>query len=130
MLMEKVSSINKDISDLLIECAYKKNYNLDMISYDKSSADECMLYDELSSLFTHLDFIHSLMTYLQKPITEEGVISITKGGKYKLNKIRLDRKDLIEILIYSEDIKAYMWQPIYVKERKDLTGQKARIRKK
>ncbi len=129
-LMKRLLILNKSISDLLFECNYNMNHNLDMIMYDKNNADECMLYDEFYSLFTHFDFIYSMLTYLQKPIIEEGVISVTKNGKYKLNKIRLDRNDVIEIWVYSEGMEAYLWQPIFVKERKDLAGQKARIRNK
>lgn len=128
VLMEKLFLFNNDISDLLIECGYKKNHNLDMVSYNKDDADECMLFDELYSLFTHFDFIYCMLTYLQKPIKEEGIIYSTKNGKYRLNKIRLNRNDIIEILIYCEEIEAYVWQPIFVRGKNNLEGQKARIR--
>lgn len=130
VLYEKLVAINKEISDLLIECAYKKNHNLEMVSYDKGNADECMLYEEFYSLFTHFDFIYSMITYLQKPIKDEGIIYLTKRGKYKLNKTSLNRNDVIEILVYSEDIRTYIWNPIFVREHKDLEGKKARIREK
>lgn len=130
VLYGKLVAINKEISDLLIECAYKKNHNLEMVSYDKGNADECMLYEEFYSLFTHFDFIYSMITYLQKPIKDEGIICLTKRGKYKLNKTSLNRNDVIEILVYSEDIRTYIWNPIFVREHKDLEGKKARIREK
>lgn len=129
-LMKRLLVVNKSISDLLAECNYNINHNLDMIIYDNNNADECMLYNEFCSLFTHFDFISSLMVYLQKPIKEEGVITLTKRGRYKLNKICLKNNDVVEIWRYCEETDTHEWRPILVKENKCLEGQKARIRKK
>lgn len=127
-LEEKLLALNKDIGDIFEEIDYKNNHKLDNVTYNKESLDECMLYNEFGSLFTHLDFINALMNYLHKPVIQEGTICSNEKGGYNLNDIPLNRKDIVEIICYDEINKVFFWKPLIVKDHTKLDGKQARKR--
>lgn len=127
-LEEKLLALNKDIEDIFEGIDYKNNHKLDSVTYNKESLNECMLYNEFGSLFTHLDFINALLNYLQKPVIQEGTIRPNDKGGYKLNDITLNRKDVLEIICYDEINKVFFWKPLKVKEHTELDGKQARMR--
>lgn len=128
-LEQKLLSLNNDIEDIFKEIGYKENHKLDNVNFNKESLNEGLLYYEYISLFTHLDFINSLLGYLKKPIIQEGVIETNGTKGYKLNDIKLKRKDIIEIIAFDKIDKVYYWRPIIVKDHSiNLEGKQARIR--
>ena len=131
-LKEKLFDLNESIMNLIKECKYEKNYIPEM-DYDMSNLEEYTMYQTFVNIFTHLDYISLLLDYIQKPIKEEGEITISSRGKYKLNKTILHRNDFIEILRYEDENedepKQGYWDLTYVGGLFDLEGRYGRIRK-
>ena len=128
-LEEKLLTLNTEIENILGVVGYKKQYRLDSLAYDENNMDDCMKYKEFGFVFTHLDYIHSLLDYLQKPIVQEGTICLNDKGEYELNGIALNSNDVVEIIVLDEEKQIYYWSPVFVKERTNLDGKKARMRR-
>ena len=127
-LEEKILILNCEIKKILDENEYMKNHNLDNIRYDKNNANDCMLFDEFSSIFTHFDYINSVLTYLQKPIRQQDIIKSYKCGKYILGDIEIETGNVVEILKLDEATKTYYWRPTLLKANSNIEGERVRIR--
>ena len=129
ILEEKLLALNTEIENILKVVGYKKQYSLDGLIYDEKNMDDCMKYKEFCFVFSHLDYIHSLLNYLQKPIVQEGTICLNDKGEYELNGIALNSNDVVEIIALDEEKQVYYWNPVFVNERANLDGKKARMRR-
>lgn len=126
-LEEKLLVLNTEIKNILEVVGYKKQ-GLNALMYDTADMDECMKRREFGFIFSHLDYIHSLLTYLQKPVIQEGTICLNDKCEYELNGIVLNSNDVIEIVTLNNENLTCEWNPVIVKERIDLKGKRARIR--
>lgn len=126
-LKNKLFDLNKSIMAVIKECEYEKSGTLE-IDFDVCDSDECMMYHMFTNILTHLDYVSLLLDYIQKPIKEEGTITIDCKGKYKLNKTTLKKYDFVEILRQEEGEQAY-WDLTYVEGQYELEGKQARLRK-
>ena len=63
-----------------------------------------------------------------KPVTQEGVIHLNDNGEYELNGFLLKQDDVVDIIVLDDDGKNGYWNPVYIKEHKNLDGEKARMR--
>lgn len=129
ILEEKLLTLNTEIENILKVVGYKKQYGLDGLIYDEKNMEDCMKCKEFGFVFSHLDYIHSLLNYLQKPIVQEGTICLNDKGEYELNGIALNSNDVVEIIALDEEKQTYYWNPVFVNERANLDGKKARMRR-
>jgi len=127
-LYENLSALSTTSKTLLDAIDYKKNNSLDSVTYDQSNADDCMLFDEIRSIFTHIDYIYSVLTYLQKPILEEGTLYFMGNGNHQLNQLKLTVNDVVELYTFDEESGLWYWHPIILHTHSNYNGKKARIR--
>lgn len=127
-LEEKLLALNTEIKNILEAVGYKKQIRLDGVIYDEKNMDEDMKYREFCFIFSHLDYVHSLLDYLQKPIIQEGTICLNDKGEYELNGITLNSNDVVEIIVLDKEKQICQWNPVFVSESANLYGKIARIR--
>ncbi len=126
-LKEQLFALNGMIRLILKECGYDEHRDIGIcVDYDATDKDEHMLYKTFSDLMKHLSYSNLLLEYLQKPVKEEGVITKTKIGKYRLNKTTINDGDCVEILQQGNGGK---WELIVFGDIYKLEGRYARIRK-
>lgn len=127
-LKEKLYALNGIIRIILKECEYDKHYDL-AVDYNESNADECMLYKTFSDILTHLSYSNMFLEYLEKPIKQEGIITVNRLGHYKLNRFTIKRGDCIEVLQQGDEEDADFWNLIIFGDIYKIEGKYARIRK-
>lgn len=128
-LENQLLDLNSEIKNILDTTHYKNDFALSEISYDALNQNECMLIEEFRSLFTHLDYIDSILTYLSSPVIEEGILDFVGNGNHVLNRIELFPHDVIEILIVDKETNLTRWCPITLRTTSNYGGCTARIRK-
>lgn len=126
-LEEKLLVLDREIQNIFKEIGYKKKFEITNLEFDKENLNDYMMYRELSSICSHLDYIHAMFDYLRKPVTHMGVIHLNCDGDYELDGTILKKDDVVEIISMDEEEKVY-WYPLVVSDRKNLDGEKARIR--
>lgn len=121
--------LNTKILDIFEQICYGKTHDLSHLAYSTDCPDEVMKYFEYQSIFYHLDFIHSLFSYLQKPTKHIGIVERTTQGRYKIGNITLHVGDVIETLDTDMDSGMCYWRPRIIKSSSlDLIGITARFR--
>lgn len=128
-LKEKLYGLSPQIEAILKESGYTNITNLSAIPMDICNPDERLLYTEFSSLLSHLDYVYTMLNYLQKPILYEGIICINSEGNYEINGIEVNPSDTLEILVNDKDANTYRWRLTSMKYDSDLVGRRVRIRK-
>ena len=128
-LKERLLTLDREVQDIFKEIGYEKKFEITNLEFDKENLDDYMMYREFSSICSHRDSIHVVLDYLQKPVTNAGVIHLNGKGAYELNGIILKKDDVVEIVCMDEDEKKLYWYPLSVSGRKNLDGENARIRK-
>lgn len=130
-LESELLSLNEKIRKIFNETNYSSLHNLSTVSYAPDCPDDVMKYLEFQSIFSHLDFVYSLLTYLQKPIECTEIIERTPHGRYKIGNTILCVADIIEILSTDEESGSQYWHPRVIKPSStDLVGKTARFRDK
>lgn len=127
-LEERLLALDGEIQDIFKEIGYEKKFEITNLEFDKENLDDCMMYKEFSSICSHLDYIHAVLSYLQKPVTNMGIIHTNNDGVYELDGAVLKKDDVVEIVCMDEDEKRLYWYPIQISDRKNLDGENARIR--
>lgn len=128
-LESQLLELNQHIERIFDMTNYKDIRNLSSISYTDNDFDSCMKYFEFQSIFSHLDFINSVLTYLQKPIGRTGIIEQLSHNKYKLADTILTHGSVIEVLTHDSGSALTYWQPRIIKSSSvDLVGMTARFR--
>lgn len=127
-LEEKLFLMNSEIEKILMETNYQNNLCHSDISYNDADADQCMLFDEFYSIFTHLDYINAVLNYLQFPIKEEGVLKSDGYGRYYVNKTEIKCGDTIEILLMDLNTNSMRWNILRLQKPENHIGEPARIR--
>lgn len=128
-LEERLSIFDGEIQNILEEAGYnKRSFELTNLEYDNEDMNDIMMYKEFCSMCSHLDYIHSVFHYLQKPVTQVGEIHVNNNGNYELGGTILDNDDVVEIISMDEEDKKPYWYPLLVSTRKNLDGETARIR--
>lgn len=108
-LHENLLNLNSEIETILKKVNYQNNLCQSDISYDDADADQCMLFDEFYSIFTHFDYIHAVLNYLQLPIKEEGFLTTNDCGKYYINQTEIKCGETIEILLLDLNTGTMRW---------------------
>lgn len=108
-IWEKLLSMNSEIEEIFMEIGYRNNLLQSDIQYDDSNPNDCMLFDELYSIFTHFDYIHVVLNYLQLPIKEEGILKSDGHGKYYVNQTEIKCGETIEILLLDLNTNTMRW---------------------
>lgn len=127
-LHENLLNLNSEIETVLKKVNYQNNLCQSDISYDDADADQCMLFDEFYSIFTHLDYINAVLNYIQLPIKEEGVIKTDGHGIYYVNKAEVKSGDTIEILLLDLNSNTMRWNILRLQKPENHIGEPARIR--
>lgn len=128
-LESELLSLNEKIRKIFNETNYSSLHNLSTVSYAPDCPDDVMKYLEFQIIFSHLDFVYSLLTYLQKPIECTEIIERTPHGRYKIGNTILCVADIIEILSTDEELGAQYWRPYIIKSSStELDNAKARFR--
>lgn len=127
-LEEKLFLMNSEIEKILMETNYQNNLCQSNILYNHEDANECMLFDEFYSIFTHFDYINAVLNYLKLPIKEEGILKSDGHGKYYVNKTELKSGDTIEILLLDSNTNTMRWNIMRLHNLDRYTNEPARIR--
>ena len=137
-LKKKMLVLNESLTSIMEENGYSETADLLSVEWNEKDPNECMLHDELFGLFQQLDCVHSVLTYLEKPIIHEGVLTYNRNCRYAIGDYELNEGDILEVLELDEYTKNYVWRETHVPRRdnskevfKSLVseGKKARIRK-
>lgn len=128
ILVERLLTMDGEIQNLFTEIGYEKKFQITNLEFDEENPDEYMMYREFSSICSHLDYIHTVLDYLKKPVTHVGVIHFNSNGVYELDGTVLKKDDIVEIVCMDEEGKKFYWYPLSVSDRKNLDGENARIR--
>lgn len=128
-LETELLDLNKQIERIFELTNYQQKHNLLFVDYTEDNPDERMKFYEFESIFSHLDFVNALFSYLQQPVELTGIIEKTPHGQYKINDKMLSVGNIIEILYNDEDSDLQYWYPSIIKSTSaDLTGMIARFR--
>ena len=128
-LKKKLIELNQMIGPILQESGYLETADLLSVKRNTSNPDENFLYDEFFGLLSHLGYIYSVLTYIEKPVTHEGIMQLSQGEKYELDGLEIAEEDVIEILEADYYTKGNRWVTTTAKRNHDLLGKTARIRK-
>ena len=71
-LKERLLTLDREAQDIFKEIGYEKKFEITNLEFDKENLDDYMMYREFSSICSHLDYIHVVLDYLQKPVTNAG----------------------------------------------------------
>ncbi|MCM1044822.1 MAG: hypothetical protein NC417_04875 [Candidatus Gastranaerophilales bacterium] len=135
-LKERLFALNKEIASILEESGYNKSSDLPDTKWDEKDPDDTMLYQEFSELLQHLDYVHGVLDYLEKPVTHEGILTLNQREKYEIDGLELQEGDILEVLTKDPYTKNYIWEECYIPNKHDhpliknliSEGKKARIR--
>lgn len=136
-LKERMLSLNELLTSIMEESGYNETADLLAVEWNENDPNECMLYAELFGLLQHLDYVHSVLNYLGKPITHEGILTFNRNNKYEIGNYELNEGDTLEVLEQDDYTKKYVWEEThvpYVDNPQELfkslvaEGKKARIR--
>lgn len=72
--------LHTKIQDLL----YKVGHDFDNVQYDEKDLDEDFFYRELYQVADKLYGVEKVLTYLSKPVSEQGIIRQNRDGRYEL----------------------------------------------
>ncbi|MCI9143150.1 MAG: hypothetical protein HFH87_11110 [Lachnospiraceae bacterium] len=128
-LKKTLLELNQMIAPILQESGYLDTADLLSVKRNTVNPDDNSLYDEFFGLLTHLGYVYSVLSYIEKPVTHEGIIQLSRGEKYELDGVELVDEDVIEILEMDHYIKMNRWVTTTVRNNQDLPGRMARIRK-
>lgn len=128
-LTKKLFELNKMIAPILQESGYLETADLSSVKRNIANPDDNFLFDEFFGLLTHLGYVYSVLSYMEKPVTHEGIIQISRSDKYELDGVELADEDVIEILEVDHYTKMNTWVMTAVRNSPDLSGRIARVRK-
>ena len=105
---------------------------------DEKDPNERQLHNELHTVLHHLDNVCSILSYYDRPVVAEGVLSKNGSGRYELNGHELTSGQAIELMVYDPDWdKAPHWVRTKIEYDSDyyavyqhmsLEGKRTRIR--
>lgn len=127
-LKEKLFVLNGMIRLILKESGFDNHHDLP-VYYDETNKDECMLYRTFSDIMTHLSYSNMFLDYLEKPVKQEGIITVNRLGHYKLNRYTIKKWSCLEILQQEDEENPNpSWKLILVGDIYKLEGVHARLR--
>lgn len=128
MLQEKLTELNMEIEKVLRMSGYLETMGLTAVEWDRENREEALLYQEYAGVLNHLDFVYTVLGYLQKPVACEGTICVNQAGKFELGGTELKQGDLFEILEAGDSEDAGVWTRVFFDKSRDYTGKIARKR--
>lgn len=127
-LHENLLNLNSEIETILKKVNYQNNLCQSDLFYNDADADQCMLFDEFYSIFTHLDYINAVLKYLKLPIKESGVLKADGHGKYYVNQMEIKSGDIVEILLLDLNTGTMRWNIMRLHNLDRYIEEPARIR--
>lgn len=135
-LMNEVSELEPLIQQIIKHSGFENYGDLSELDFDKTSANDLFIVDELYKILDKLTDISSSINYLNRPITAEGVLHKNKNGRYEFNDIELSCGYVIEYLSTDNRPKwitsriEHNGTDYYIVDNKDITleGLHVRIR--
>lgn len=70
----KILELDKEIKKLLDESGYFNSESLEMVTYDNTDLEDCMMYKEFRQIFGHLEYVHFVVEYLQNPVIKSRLL--------------------------------------------------------
>lgn len=67
-LEEKLLVLDVEIRNIIKEIGYAQKLEIPYLEFDKENPEDCMMYKEFCTIFSHLDYIHTKLDYLQKSV--------------------------------------------------------------
>lgn len=128
-LKKALMELNRMLAPILQESGYLETADLSSVKRNIANPDDNFLFDEFFGLLTHLGYVYSVLSYMEKPVTHEGIIQISRSDKYELDGVELADADVIEILEVDHYTKMNKWVMTAVRNNRNLSGKIARIRK-
>lgn len=127
-LKKALMELNRMLAFILQKSGYLETADLSTVKRSTANPDDNFLFDEFFGLLTHLGYVYSVLSYMEKPVTHEGIIQISRSDKYELDGIELADEDVIEILEVDHYTKMNKWVMTAVRNNRNLSGKIARIR--
>lgn len=132
-LKKKLSQLNEQITSILKDSGYNKTLDLSETEWNMQNPDDCMLYYKFLEVLYHLDYTSQTLSYLEKPVTKEGIIEY-RGNRYELDGMKLQEGQSVEILVEDEYLKNQIWKKYYVEYTDHFynrirAGARGRLRK-
>ena len=139
-LKNELDRLNVDIKKILTATGYDLYAELSNVSFDSSDPDQIMLFEEFNGIVNRLDAVSVELSYLSRPFSLEGIISLNDNGRYELNGYELTSGQGIEVLIFDPYHGAETWYAGSIEHNGTnfylvgrpwvvLNGAKARIRR-
>lgn len=128
-LNKALMKLNRMLAPILQESGYLETADLSSVKRNIANPDDNFLFDEFFGLLTHLGYVYSILSYMEKPVTHEGIIQISRSDKYELDGVELADEDVIEILEVDHYTRMNKWVMTAVRNSPDLSGRIARVRK-
>ncbi|MBQ5852121.1 MAG: DUF5348 domain-containing protein, partial [Lachnospiraceae bacterium] len=97
-IMAEVQDLNVKVQQILYKAEYENYDDLSGLEWDKTSADDLFLLDELRQIMYKLDDVSHTLKYLDRPIKTEGALHKNSNGRYEVNGIELSSGSGIEYL--------------------------------
>lgn len=138
-LKAKIIQADWRIKDVLRDSGYLQYGEMEDVEYDSTDPEQAFLATELQRMLSSLDYVHSMLQYIQLPIEHEGILHMQPNGRYHCDGIELTCGSPLEILITNDDggqewvasrLEANSGYYFVAKPGLQLEGQKARIRKR
>ena len=109
-LFEKLQEINKLLLPIIEESGFKEYADLLTTDWNETNPNDCMLYNSIFDLMNHLSYVNHVVSYLEKPISHEGILTYNKNEKYEVDGIELCEGDRLEVLGISDITNRYEWK--------------------
>ena len=97
-IMAEVQELNVKIQQVLYHADFEMYDDLSGLEWDKTSADDLFMLDELRQIMYKLDDVSHTLKYLDRPIKVEGALHKNANGRYEVNGIELSSGSGIEYL--------------------------------
>ena len=72
------------MNDQIQRILYKTGYEFDNVLYNHNNLDEAFMRSQYSGIADKLSDIERLISHLNKPVSEEGVLRHNNAGRYEL----------------------------------------------
>lgn len=82
--LQEVKKDFERLNDQIQRILYKTGYDFDNVLYNRNNPDEAFMRSQYYDIADKLNDIEQQLSYLNKPVSEEGVLRHNNAGRYEL----------------------------------------------
>ncbi len=105
----ELTAIQPNLERIIELSKYELYDDLSGLSIDYMDAEQLLLLDTLRYALTHIEELNNTLTYFNKPIRHEGVLTKHSNGRYTLGDIEFTSGRSIEAYVYDAYDERYAW---------------------